>query len=51
MVVTKVFLVEYKQPNILFSVEDDDKNSVKDIATQVSFSNCNPLFEYKMLNV
>ncbi|NXK12851.1 DZAN1 protein, partial [Herpetotheres cachinnans] len=33
-VVTKVFLVEYKQPNILFSVEDDDKNFLKDIATQ-----------------
>ncbi|XP_075352723.1 double zinc ribbon and ankyrin repeat-containing protein 1 isoform X1 [Mycteria americana] len=33
-VVTKVFLVEYKQPNILFSVEDNDKNFLKDIATQ-----------------
>ncbi|NXN75649.1 DZAN1 protein, partial [Himantopus himantopus] len=33
-VVTKVFLVEYKQPNILFSVEDDDKNFPKDITTQ-----------------
>ncbi|NWY51283.1 DZAN1 protein, partial [Chionis minor] len=33
-VVTKVFLVEYKQPNILFSVEDDDKNVLKDITTQ-----------------
>ncbi|NXL37433.1 DZAN1 protein, partial [Glaucidium brasilianum] len=33
-VVTKVFLVEYKQPNILFSVEDDDKNFLKGIATQ-----------------
>ncbi|NXV13240.1 DZAN1 protein, partial [Cepphus grylle] len=32
-VVTKVFLVEYKQPNILFSVEDDNKNFRKDIAT------------------
>ncbi|NWU50229.1 DZAN1 protein, partial [Dromas ardeola] len=32
-VVTKVFLVEYKQPNILFSVEDDDKNFLKDVAT------------------
>lgn len=47
-VVTKVFLVEYKQPNILFSVEDDDKNFLEDIATQVSFTSCNPLFEYKM---
>ncbi|NXL02268.1 DZAN1 protein, partial [Mesembrinibis cayennensis] len=35
-VVTKVFLVEYKQPNILFSVEDNDKNFLKDIATQAS---------------
>ncbi|NXS62103.1 DZAN1 protein, partial [Brachypteracias leptosomus] len=35
-VVTKVFLVEDKQPNILFSVEDDDKNFLKDIATQES---------------
>ncbi|NWX21249.1 DZAN1 protein, partial [Aegotheles bennettii] len=33
-VVTKVFLVEYKQPNILFSVEDDDKNFLKDTTTQ-----------------
>ncbi|KAM6128295.1 double zinc ribbon and ankyrin repeat-containing protein 1 [Pterocles gutturalis] len=33
-VVTKVFLVEYKQPNILFSVEDNGKNFLKDIATQ-----------------
>ncbi|NXY18147.1 DZAN1 protein, partial [Atrichornis clamosus] len=33
-VVTKVFLVEYKQPNRLFSVEDDDKNFLKDMATQ-----------------
>ncbi|NXN46162.1 DZAN1 protein, partial [Rhinoptilus africanus] len=32
-VVTKVFLVEYKQPNILFSVEDDDNDFLKDIAT------------------
>ncbi|KFP46207.1 Double zinc ribbon and ankyrin repeat-containing protein 1, partial [Cathartes aura] len=47
-VVTKVFLVEYKQPNILFSVEEDNKNFLKDIATQVSFSNCNPLCKYKI---
>ncbi|NXG74974.1 DZAN1 protein, partial [Baryphthengus martii] len=33
-VVTKVFLVEYKQPDILLSVEDDDKNFLKDIAVQ-----------------
>lgn len=50
-VVTKVFLVEYKQPNILFSLEDDDKDFLKYIATQVSFSNGNPLCEYKMLYV
>ncbi|KFV93489.1 Double zinc ribbon and ankyrin repeat-containing protein 1 [Eurypyga helias] len=37
-VVTKVFLVEYKQPNILFSVEDNDTNFPKDIATQASFN-------------
>ncbi|NXW43182.1 DZAN1 protein, partial [Nyctiprogne leucopyga] len=35
-VVTKVFLVEYKQPNILFSVEDNDENFLKDSATQAS---------------
>uniref|UniRef100_A0A8C3JHU9 Uncharacterized protein n=1 Tax=Calidris pygmaea TaxID=425635 RepID=A0A8C3JHU9_9CHAR len=33
-VVTKVFLVEYKEPNVLFSVEGDDKNFLKDIATR-----------------
>ncbi|XP_032849942.1 double zinc ribbon and ankyrin repeat-containing protein 1 isoform X5 [Tyto alba] len=33
-VVTKVFLVEHRQPNILPSVEDDDNNFLKDIATQ-----------------
>ncbi|NXI27795.1 DZAN1 protein, partial [Sterrhoptilus dennistouni] len=33
-VMTKVFVVEYQQPNILFSVEDDDKNFLKDMATQ-----------------
>ncbi|XP_075269327.1 double zinc ribbon and ankyrin repeat-containing protein 1 isoform X2 [Opisthocomus hoazin] len=33
-VVTKVFLVEYKQPNILVSVGDDDNNSLKGFATQ-----------------
>ncbi|NXK47228.1 DZAN1 protein, partial [Chauna torquata] len=36
-VVTKVFLVEYKQPNI-FSIEDNDKNFLKDVTTQASFS-------------
>ncbi|NWV22176.1 DZAN1 protein, partial [Origma solitaria] len=33
-IVTKVFLVEYQQPNILFPTEDDDKNFLKDMATQ-----------------
>uniref|UniRef100_A0A8C4UPZ8 Double zinc ribbon and ankyrin repeat-containing protein 1 n=1 Tax=Falco tinnunculus TaxID=100819 RepID=A0A8C4UPZ8_FALTI len=33
-VVTKVFLVEYKQPNILYSVEDNDKNFLKDSTTK-----------------
>ncbi|NXI64094.1 DZAN1 protein, partial [Anseranas semipalmata] len=32
-VVTKVFLVEYKQPNI-FSIENNDKNFLKDVTTQ-----------------
>ncbi|XP_009072286.1 PREDICTED: double zinc ribbon and ankyrin repeat-containing protein 1, partial [Acanthisitta chloris] len=31
---TKVFLVEYKQPDILFSVEDDDKNFLKEMAAR-----------------
>lgn len=48
---TKVFVVEYQQPNILFSVEDDEKNFLKDMATQVSFRTCNPLCEYKMLYI
>uniref|UniRef100_A0A8D2NII0 Double zinc ribbon and ankyrin repeat domains 1 n=1 Tax=Zosterops lateralis melanops TaxID=1220523 RepID=A0A8D2NII0_ZOSLA len=50
-VMTKVFVVEYQQPNILFSVEDDEKNFLKDMATQVSFRTCNPLCEYKMLYI
>ncbi|NWT19509.1 DZAN1 protein, partial [Vireo altiloquus] len=33
-VVTKVFVVEYQQPNVLSPVEDDDKNFLKDMATQ-----------------
>ncbi|XP_017585573.1 PREDICTED: double zinc ribbon and ankyrin repeat-containing protein 1 [Corvus brachyrhynchos] len=33
-VVTKVFVVEYQQPNMVFPVEDDDKNFLKDMATQ-----------------
>ncbi|NXR62495.1 DZAN1 protein, partial [Rhadina sibilatrix] len=33
-IVTKVFVVEYQQPNILFPIEDDDKNFLKDMATQ-----------------
>lgn len=50
-IVTKVFVVEYQQPNILFPVEDDDKNFLKDMATQVSFRTCNPLCEYNMLYI
>ncbi|XP_039915660.1 double zinc ribbon and ankyrin repeat-containing protein 1 isoform X2 [Hirundo rustica] len=33
-IVTKVFVVEYQQPNIVFPIEDDDKNFLKDMATQ-----------------
>ncbi|NXU11314.1 DZAN1 protein, partial [Pardalotus punctatus] len=33
-IVTKVFLVEYQQPDTLFPTEDDDKNFLKDMATQ-----------------
>ncbi|NWV35225.1 DZAN1 protein, partial [Grantiella picta] len=33
-IVTKAFLVEYQQPNILFPTDDDDKNFLKDMATQ-----------------
>ncbi|NWI00012.1 DZAN1 protein, partial [Tichodroma muraria] len=33
-IVTKVFVVEYQQPKILFPVEDDDKNFLKDMSTQ-----------------
>ncbi|NWV78791.1 DZAN1 protein, partial [Dasyornis broadbenti] len=33
-VVTKVFLVEHQQPNVLFPAEDDDNNFLKDMATQ-----------------
>lgn len=50
-VVTKVFLVEYKQPNVLFSMEDDDKKFLKDVTTQASFSNCNLLSEYRKVYV
>ncbi|KAJ7409743.1 hypothetical protein WISP_112494 [Willisornis vidua] len=35
-VVTKVFLVEYKQSNIIYSVEDDDKNFPKDTVTRMA---------------
>lgn len=34
---TKVFVVEYQQPKILFPVEDDDNHFLRDIAAQVSF--------------
>ncbi|NXC88131.1 DZAN1 protein, partial [Cercotrichas coryphoeus] len=33
-VVTKVFVVEYQQPNILFPVEDDDNNFLRDMVAQ-----------------
>ncbi|XP_063008580.1 double zinc ribbon and ankyrin repeat-containing protein 1 [Melospiza melodia melodia] len=33
-IVTKVFVVEYQQPNFLFPVEDDDKNFLKDMTIQ-----------------
>ncbi|NWR47497.1 DZAN1 protein, partial [Regulus satrapa] len=33
-IVTKVFVVEFQQPSILFPVEDDDKNFLKYMATQ-----------------
>uniref|UniRef100_A0A8C5NR41 Uncharacterized protein n=1 Tax=Junco hyemalis TaxID=40217 RepID=A0A8C5NR41_JUNHY len=42
-VVTKVFVVEYQQPNFLFPIEDDDKNFLKDMGPLVSFGNCNRL--------
>ncbi|RMB93648.1 hypothetical protein DUI87_29875 [Hirundo rustica rustica] len=35
-IVTKVFVVEYQQPNIVFPIEDDDKNFLKDMATQMA---------------
>uniref|UniRef100_A0A8C4J0J5 Double zinc ribbon and ankyrin repeat domains 1 n=1 Tax=Dromaius novaehollandiae TaxID=8790 RepID=A0A8C4J0J5_DRONO len=35
-IVTKVFLVEYKPPNILFSGEENDKNFLKDLSIQES---------------
>ncbi|NXR24885.1 DZAN1 protein, partial [Cinclus mexicanus] len=33
-IVTKVFMVEYQQPNILFPVEDDDNNFLRDMVIQ-----------------
>ncbi|NXH61856.1 DZAN1 protein, partial [Rhabdornis inornatus] len=33
-IVTKVFVVEYQQPNILFPVEDDDNNFLRDVVAQ-----------------
>lgn len=44
---TKVFVVENQQPDVLLPVEDDDKNFLKDMATQVSFSICNPFVNIK----
>uniref|UniRef100_A0A8C7E9J8 Double zinc ribbon and ankyrin repeat-containing protein 1 n=1 Tax=Nothoprocta perdicaria TaxID=30464 RepID=A0A8C7E9J8_NOTPE len=37
-IVTKVFLVEYKLPNSLFSDEENDKNFLKDLFIQASGS-------------
>uniref|UniRef100_A0A8C6YUG5 Double zinc ribbon and ankyrin repeat domains 1 n=1 Tax=Nothoprocta perdicaria TaxID=30464 RepID=A0A8C6YUG5_NOTPE len=48
-IVTKVFLVEYKLPNSLFSDEENDKNFLKDLFIQASGSSCDPLSEHKML--
>ncbi|NXM83870.1 DZAN1 protein, partial [Oenanthe oenanthe] len=33
-IVTKVFVVEYQQPNILFPAEDDDNNFLRDMVAQ-----------------
>ncbi|XP_044866454.1 double zinc ribbon and ankyrin repeat-containing protein 1 isoform X1 [Mauremys mutica] len=33
-IVTKVFLVEYEPPNILFAAEDNDENFLKDLSNQ-----------------
>uniref|UniRef100_A0A7M4ETV0 Double zinc ribbon and ankyrin repeat domains 1 n=1 Tax=Crocodylus porosus TaxID=8502 RepID=A0A7M4ETV0_CROPO len=43
-IVTKMFLVEYKPPNILFSDEDNDENFLKDLFKQASYSNSKSLF-------
>ncbi|NXA54951.1 DZAN1 protein, partial [Nothocercus julius] len=49
-IVTKVFLVEYKPPNTLFSGGENDENFLKDLFIQASCSNCNPLSEHKIEN-
>ncbi|KAI1240482.1 Double zinc ribbon and ankyrin repeat-containing protein 1, partial [Lamprotornis superbus] len=42
-VVTKVFVVEYQQPNILFPVEDDGNNFLRDVVAQLKRL---PLFQF-----
>ncbi|NWX92470.1 DZAN1 protein, partial [Nothoprocta pentlandii] len=49
-IVTKLFLVEYKPPNSLFSDEENDKNFLKDLFIQASGSNYDPLSEHKIKN-
>uniref|UniRef100_A0A8C8S1U3 Double zinc ribbon and ankyrin repeat-containing protein 1 n=1 Tax=Pelusios castaneus TaxID=367368 RepID=A0A8C8S1U3_9SAUR len=41
-IVTKVFLVEYRPPNVLFTNEDNDENFLKDLSNQASYSNGKP---------
>uniref|UniRef100_A0A8C3SBI6 Double zinc ribbon and ankyrin repeat-containing protein 1 n=1 Tax=Chelydra serpentina TaxID=8475 RepID=A0A8C3SBI6_CHESE len=48
-IVTKVFLVEYEPPNILFVDEDNDENFLKDLSNQASYNNGNSLFDHNIL--
>uniref|UniRef100_A0A8C4YBB6 Double zinc ribbon and ankyrin repeat-containing protein 1 n=1 Tax=Gopherus evgoodei TaxID=1825980 RepID=A0A8C4YBB6_9SAUR len=48
-IVTKVFLVEYEPPNILFAAEDNDENFLKDLSNQASYSNGKSLFDHNIL--
>uniref|UniRef100_A0A674JIJ4 Double zinc ribbon and ankyrin repeat-containing protein 1 n=1 Tax=Terrapene triunguis TaxID=2587831 RepID=A0A674JIJ4_9SAUR len=48
-IVTKVFLVEYEPPNILFADEDNDENFLKDLSNQASYSNGKSLFDHNIL--
>ncbi|XP_039915661.1 double zinc ribbon and ankyrin repeat-containing protein 1 isoform X3 [Hirundo rustica] len=50
-IVTKVFVVEYQQPNIVFPIEDDDKNFLKDMATQIESLLMGPLKDLSSLPV